>query len=89
MRAPISLKTLYLSYVGSITIHCITRYLTFTFPMHDTASTYLGKVHVNIIILLPRLPSMVGGMLPPSMTTVNSYIQKKSLSPSLSSANIR
>lgn len=58
MRAPISLKTLYLSYVGSITIHCITtRYLTFTFPMHDTASTYLhvGKVHVNIIILLPRL----------------------------------
>lgn len=40
MRAPISLKTLYLSYVGSITIHCITRYLTFTFPMHDTASTY-------------------------------------------------
>lgn len=31
----------------------------FTFPMHDTASTYLGKVHVNIIILLPRVVCMV------------------------------
>lgn len=42
MRAPISLKTLYLSYVGQVASQYIALpgTLPFTFPMHDTASTY-------------------------------------------------